>query len=64
MLNIKKINEELKKRKWNDSDFARELGIQRQHMSYILRVNKSCSVKMLSRMAKKLNTTMDDLWEG
>jgi len=63
MLNVKRIREELKKRHWSDSDFARKLGIQRQHMSYILCVNKSCSVQTLARMADVLQTTLDELWE-
>ena len=62
MLNVKFIKAELKKNSWTETEFAKRLGMAKQHVNVILNFQKSCSMKTLCKMAMVFNCKLDDLW--
>jgi len=59
-INIDKINRELKKRKWNRSELARQMGIDRQLVNHYLNHNIN-SMKIVDRLAVALKMKSKDL---
>lgn len=59
-LNIKKINQELKRLKWTKAEYARQMGIVRQQANYYFK-SEINSMKIVERMAKPLNLNPKDL---
>ena len=60
-LDVRKIDEILKQKGWSHSDLARKMGVTRQHVSLILRVNKSCNLTNLAKLSVLLGIGADKL---
>ena len=63
MINVGLVDKRLKEKGWREADLARALDTHRQHINYILRVSKSCRPTTLSKIAKALGLTMNEIWK-